>query len=333
MAKGRTVAANQVTELDQQILNFCESISNTLLNLVEDRSRQVIKDEYGKVHTYSRDAGAGRGAGKWQRDAVTTRGTTSKTPISNRNLRWHPLVVANSAPAWATPIDRIEIVVEGNFQLLSFHLRDEKGRKVMLIPEEVHKLKKRYVATTNHFKPLVSQLKEWTDDDWTRNACTIKADEACNWQDAVETFALLGLSTLYSKFSYSSYEVYMEILNLLQSFSKIDSQFILSNRFPKDIEEIKNCPICKNPLDDTLERFRFSKRGLNWQPIWGSSKRGEGEDSSLQVMHVKPLIETEIRHNSSNVRYGHRWCNIAMTDHDLAETLAFMKEVISKHEI
>lgn len=50
-------------------------------------------------------------------------------------------------------------------------------------------------------------------------------------------------------------------------------------------------------------------------------------------MHVKPLIETEIRHNSSNVRYGHRWCNIAMTDHDLAETLAFMKEVISKHEI
>ena len=332
MAKGRTVAANEVTELDQQILNFCASISNLLLNFIDPSNRQIIKDEYGKVHTRSRDAGAGRGAGKWQRDAVTTRGTTSKTPISNRNLRWHPLVLANTAPAWATPIEKIEIITDDDFPLLIFHLKDAKGRNIAIPPAEVHLLEKRYVATTDDFRPLASTLKEWEDDDWTRNACAIKADEACHWQDSIETYALLGLSTLYSKFSYSSYEIFMEVNELLRSFSKDVPKFLLSDRFPKDIAEIKNCPICRNPLEDTLDRFRFSKRGLNWQPIWGSNKRSEGEDSSLQVMHVMPLIESEIRHNSSNVRYGHRWCNIAMTDHDLDETLAFMKEVISKHE-
>ena len=38
---------------------------------------------------------------------------------------------------------------------------------------------------------------------------------------------------------------------------------------------------------------------------------------SIQVMHVNPLLENEIKHNASNVRYGHRWCNVTMTDHSL----------------
>jgi hypothetical protein len=32
------------------------------------------------------------------------------------------------------------------------------------------------------------------------------------------------------------------------------------------------------------------------------------------------------------VRYGHRWCNVAMTDHSVEETVDFMKAVVSAHE-
>jgi len=48
-------------------------------------------------------------------------------------------------------------------------------------------------------------------------------------------------------------------------------------------------------------------------------------------MHVNPLIEKEIRHNSKNVRYGFRWSNVAMTDHSLEETLDFMEHIVRAH--
>jgi hypothetical protein len=68
-----------------------------------------------------------------------------------------------------------------------------------------------------------------------------------------------------------------------------------------------------------------------WQPAWRSTKREEGEDSSIQLMHVKPLVESEPRHHVDNVRYGHRWCNVAMTDHSLDETLDFMEYIVRAH--
>jgi hypothetical protein len=49
-------------------------------------------------------------------------------------------------------------------------------------------------------------------------------------------------------------------------------------------------------------------------------------------MHVNPLIDKEIRHNAKNVRYGHRWCNVAMTDHSLDETLDFMEFIVKAHK-
>jgi hypothetical protein len=60
-------------------------------------------------------------------------------------------------------------------------------------------------------------------------------------------------------------------------------------------------------------------------------KRGEGEDSSIQLMHVDPLVDEKIMHNVANVRYGHRWCNVSMTDHSLCETLDFMEFIIKAH--
>ncbi len=61
------------------------------------------------------------------------------------------------------------------------------------------------------------------------------------------------------------------------------------------------------------------------------NKRSEGEDQSLQLMHIEPLTEIEIRHHAGNVRFGHRWCNVAMTDHSVEETLNFMEYVLKAH--
>lgn len=68
-----------------------------------------------------------------------------------------------------------------------------------------------------------------------------------------------------------------------------------------------------------------------WQPEWRTRKREEGEDKSIQIMHLKPLVESEIIHTAENVRYGHRWCNVSMTDHSIDETLDFMEHVVTVH--
>jgi hypothetical protein len=51
----------------------------------------------------------------------------------------------------------------------------------------------------------------------------------------------------------------------------------------------------------------------------------------MQIVHVNPLIESEVRHNAANVRFGHRWCNVAMTDHSIEETVDFMEYIVKAH--
>jgi hypothetical protein len=92
------------------------------------------------------------------------------------------------------------------------------------------------------------------------------------------------------------------------------------------------CPLCLKTFSTGLEDFRFADRLVNWQPTWAASKRSEGEDSSTQIMHVVPLSENVSNHNASNVRFGHRWCNVAMTDHSIDETVKFFEYITDKHE-
>ena len=81
-------------------------------------------------------------------------------------------------------------------------------------------------------------------------------------------------------------------------------------------------------ISETLERFRFSERPAIWAPNWLPAKREEGDDASIQLMHLNPLIETEIRHRAKNVRYGFRWSNVSMTDHSVDEAVEFFKYIV-----
>lgn len=92
MATGRTISASFLTKKDEQILDLCGKISDTIVaGIANDEDKKRFVKEYGKI-SKSRDAGLGLGGGKLQRDALCTRGIQGKLPFSNRNLILYYLI-------------------------------------------------------------------------------------------------------------------------------------------------------------------------------------------------------------------------------------------------
>lgn len=330
MATGRTISAGQLTDKDQKIIRLCAGVAQTIRDEIPNATgKKKFLDEFGKT-SLSRDAGAGRGAGKLQRDALCTRGVQGKAPFSNRNLRWHPLVLASSPVFYATPIEKIEIEGDGEQQTLVFIVK-ENGKEQKYPADRVHELPKRFVTLPEHWLPHFDNLRYWNDTLWTQNSCIITAFEACDWHAAVETYAVLGLSIAVDNYSIDFDSIYPKVIAILKS-QQIDSSVVLpSKEFPTDKNDIVCCPLCmvrksQNPANlpdrEREERFKFSFSG---------NKRSEGEDGSMQIMHVNPLVESEMMHHAANVRFGHRWCNVAMTDHSIDETVGFMEYIVNAH--
>jgi len=332
MATGRTISASFLTDLDHKVIELCDSISKTIYDSIPDEeAKKEFKKEYGKI-SYTRDGSLGLGGGKIQRDAICTRGRQGKAPFSNRNLRWHPLIVAENKPDFARKIERIEIRGQDDGQILVFVVKDSQGRELKFPADRAHEMPERFVALPEHWYPHINTLKHWSDILWTQNSCVIPALEACNWWDSVETYAILGIALAIDLYMADFDIIYKNIWQKLKE-QNIDKNISLpTNIFPKNKENIVKCPVCLLNISKDLEGFRKSERGKTWQPAWHSSKKEEGDDSSIQIMHVHPLVENYIKHNSNNVRYGHRWCNISMTDHSLDETLDFMEFVVRAHE-
>jgi hypothetical protein len=328
MAKGRTISANFLTNLDKDVLNLCFEISQILLNsITEKEDRKDFKNKYGKMSKTTRDASKGLGGGKLQRDALCTRGIQGNAPFSNRNLRWHPLVVAQHLIPFAKPIERIEI--EG--ASLNFIVKNSIGEELSYPSEKVYELPERYVVLPEHWVTHIDTFKTWKDVEWTQNSCVITAYEACDWQDAVQSFAVLGISIVVGFYEVDFEKVFLEVSEILEN-QNIDINLKLpTQNFPNQKEDIIYCPLCKVPANQSPAYLPKRKRELRWKPEWASSKRGEGEDSSLQIMHIEPLTESIMRHNAKNVRFGHRWCNVAMTDHSISETVNFMEYITKAH--
>ena len=331
MATGRTISASFLTEKDKKVFSLCESISKVLIENVPEEKIDEFIDQFAKLSNETRDGGAGRGGGKLERDALCTRGRQGKAPFSNRNLRWHPLVVAENLHKYAKEIERIEIEGEDDNQVLVFVIK-EKGREIRIKSDKVHELLKRYAVLPKHWITHIDRLKHWNDTLWTQNSCVIPSLEACDWWDAVETYALLGIIMATEVYGAKFNKIYSDVMNILKK-QKVDRKVKLpSKNFPKKDTEILNCPMCKTSILKNPANLPERKRISTWQPAWRGKKREEGEDSSVQIMHVVPLVENELKHNAENVRYGHRWCNVAMTDHSLDETLDFMEYIVRVHK-
>lgn len=327
MATGRTISASFLTDLDTKVIELCEKISKELENnIVADKDKREYKQEFGKI-SKTRDGGLGLGGGKLQRDAICTRGRGGKAPFSNRNLRWHPLVVSAEKPSFAKEIERIEIEDD----TIIFIVKDKSDRELAYPSDKVYELPERYAAITKHWQPHIDTVKNWNDTQWTQNSCVIPALEACNWWDSVETYAVLGLAVAVELYKADFNNIYKKIVQILKEQRINNSVHLPTQIFPKNKQEITLCPVSKISIAGNLDRFRKEQRFETWQPNWRSSKKKEGDDASIQVMHINPLIEKEIRHNAENVRYGFRWCNVAMTDHSLEETLDFMEHIVKAH--
>lgn len=331
MATGRTISANFLTDLDTNVINLCEKISNIFLDaLVDTEKKKEFKKTYGKI-SKNRDAGAGRGGGKLQRDALCTRGIQGKAPFSNRNLRWHPLVTAEQEIPFAKTIEKIVIEGEDDAQTLNFVIKDKSGSEYCFPSDKAHELPERYVVLPEHWIPHIDRLKYWNDNLWTQNSCIITAYESCDWWDAIETYAVLGISVIVDFFDVNFESIFYKIKNLLENQELSQHITLPSNKFPTDKADIISCPLCKVKKSSNPAKLPDRKREIRWKPTWSGNKRGEGDDSSMQIMHVNPLNETNILHNASNVRYGHRWCNVAMTDHSVEETVDFMEYITRVH--
>ena len=330
MASGRTISANLLTERDKEALVFCKDLSKTFSSLIEEPSAsKSYLEVWGKV-ALTRDAGMGVGGGKLQRDALCTRGRSGKEPFSNRNLRWHPLIIAHEAPSYATPLGKLNITGKPASREFEFKINSNGGVSDKYSSSNSYEIDAVNVALPIHWEPFHEELKEWKDVDWNRNSCFISAAEYCSLETAVSAYVSLATSILVGIYSVKINqikEVVSKALKANASLYEENLMDILSN------EDLFFCPVCKNELKATLEGFRVQGRSKSWKPGWKPSKQNEGEDNSPQIMHVNPLVEREIRHTASNVRFGHRWCNIAMTDHSLSETLKFMGHVVEVHDL
>jgi len=320
MATGRTVSAVELTKKDNRALGICRSISEALADLISNNdSKKDFVKEYGRIHP-SRDAGLGRAGAKLQRDALCTRGRQGKAPYSNRNLRWHPLIVATATPDYA---QEVEDVTTDNKSLV-FIINGE-----LWYPNDVHKLPEVYCAPFDKWYAIKDELVQWDDTDWTNNSCVIPAMEYSTLEYSVEAFAILGVAIATSFYDTDLLKAHNITLEVFKTHS-----YNPSSEYPKhnEIEEAILCPLCLAPLNSSPASLTLPDREEVFQPPWRPSKREEGKAESLQLFHTIPLVDSKIRHTPRLVRYGHRWCNVAAADHSVDETVNFMRLIVEAHE-
>lgn len=320
MAQGRTVSATELTKEDKEALEICKEVGEALADLITNTSsKEDFIKNYGRVHL-SRDAGLGRAGAKLQRDALCTRGRTDKAPYSNRNLRWHPLIVAVETPDYAEEVEEVTI----DNKSIVFIIDGE-----LWYPNNVHKLPKVYCAPLHKWYGIKDELVKWTDEDWTNNSCVIPAMEYSTLEYSVETFSILGIAIVVNFYNVDPLKAYNITLKVFK-----EHNYNLSLEYPEqsEIDGIILCPLCLSPLYSPPANLTLPDREEVFQPPWRKSKREEGEAESLQLFHTVPLKENKIFHTPRLVRYGHRWCNVATADHSVDETVDFMRAVVEAHE-
>lgn len=372
MGKG-TADKNYLNDFEEKIIKFCEEVIDLTVGFLEEELKKDFLETWGKIGK-TRWAGAGRGAGKLQRDNLHTRGQGAKNPLSNRNFRWTPLVIAKKLPPWAKEIkeikyEEIEIKIEKGRgkkkkeetkkARVFVYIVEKNGKYEEIRPgKEVYNLplnEPPYCITEKQFHSFWESLdnskreeiENFTDLDWTINATMIPASEYSYWTFSIESFLVCltsVVSTFYLKNNKISEKLKTFILDKWKEFLKENEAYIpifesrkqvsLTTLSSISIKELQLCPLCKTLLTQFPAGLEKENRPENWSASsfpWKTSKKKEGEKESIQLLHIKPLVETEIRHLPDNVRYGHRWCNVAMADASLEYTLDFFEHVLKNN--
>ena len=319
MPAQNTVSGKKLTKQDELFFEVTKKVVEIIVHHIPNSEQKAqFKKEHGRLAP-SRDAGSGVGAGKLQRDALTTRGRQGKAPFSNRNLRWHPLLLAEDPDPRFTQVEQIKIS-SGN--LLKFRIG-----KNWYTPEQVYKIPYPVVISSTVWASHAATLATWKTEDWVNNWCAIPVVEYCTGEQAVGSYAVLGVAVAVSFYGVTNDRaLYEEIKEFLHNTE-------LRIELPPYSPDILLCPLCKSPINGLPAGLPARTRPKIWKPGWQKNKRGEGNDESIQLTHVIALQEGATYHTPELTRYGHRWCNVSMTDHSVPETLAFFKAVTTKHSI
>lgn len=320
MARGRIISVRKLNEKDKIILQYCEQISKLIMNGLPEEHQSDFWNNYGKIH-FTRDAGSGRSGGKLQRDALCTPGKGTKDPLSNRNLRWHPLVVANTIPEG---FNQCNLRIDNEEKTIYIVIDGEEW-----VPEDIYKLSEPYCLTPQEWRPYNDILNEWEMKDWNQNNMVILASDYSPWNDALEAFAILGIIIGVSFYNGDLEHLYQKVTELLQKIN-LDDINLPSAKFPSCNEKLLMCPICLAPINGTIASLPKTIKENSWIAPWKTEKRAIN-DSELWTFHMDPLIESEVKHNAQNVRFGHRWCVISKSDHSVSDYLDFMKKVLENH--
>jgi len=325
MSTARTAEAKYLTKKDLQILNLCSDITEEISGLIpagEERNNYIKK--WGNVGS-SRDSNIGF-AGKISNDALTTRGKSGKTLQANRNLRWTPLVFANKNHFNYIEVQDFSI----SRGILNYKINGE-----YLNPREIYEMEEFAIILPEVFEKLKIIIDSLTTgqkkDFWDKNKLPIPLMESCSWVEAVEVFSILSISVASELYSVDKKKLYTSVIKVLLSQTIDKNLQVPSAKYPVFENIDLGCPICKLPLKDSLDAFRSIDRETTFQPTISNNKRSEGEDNATQLVHINPLIDSLVNHNPQNVRFGHRWCNVAMTDHTLEDVLKFFEHITATH--
>ena len=369
------------TEFDKKVINFCEEIGDVLSSSIKpenfdeqlfkkvksaknykynkkkhkknstEEKNKIIKEnpeyikylEFFEISRAKPRSKLAFGPNILQQNALATRGKGGKSPFSNRNHRWHPLVAAKNQVREFELIEKITTGEETFYKkkekksfkskTLIFHIK-QNGKVEEFKSSETFKIIGKFVVTKEKWEPIIEELKEWDKTQWEYAKCLIPASEACSWYNAVESFCILGIIKGVKNFGANLDYLIEKISEKLQNQDIDNSIELPTNNFTKKLNDpnLFKCIICKKDVNESLKEFRSSERADSWKPEWTKNKTKEGEDDSLQITHLKPLVEQEERHNALNCSYGHRWCNVAMTDHNLEESLKLFKHVVKVHD-
>lgn len=320
----RTVEANYLSEKDKKILELCTKITDEIKSqLSSEEEKNHYLDKWGKI-SKTRDAGTGRGGGKLNRDALCTRGKVDQSLQANRNLRWTPIVFSKINDYSFKIIEEIKV---NSHQVIEYKIEGS-----FISGQTLYDLTEPYILLPDVFENIRNDIPESNQASfWNKNKLPIPQMEWCPWTIAVETFASLSIIIATAVYGLNKKDLYSKISNILSS-QNVDSLINFPTENFINLDDLsENCPICKLPLINGLVSFRSEEREEIFGASFSLNKRGEGEDSALQLVHIKPLKSSEVNHNSKNVRFGHRWCNIAQSDHSLEDAVRFFRHISTTH--
>jgi len=304
MATGRIISASFLTDFDKKVIELCEKISDTIFNSITDKElRKEYNNLFGKV-IYTRIATPK--VLKIQKDALYI---NNELVDNFTQIRWHPLLESENEIEHAKKIVRIQTKSKNNkefFESDKLLTIQHDGKFLDFWIDDSFNLPERYyfILEEKEFYPFRGDIFNYF----------IPSKESCNWWQAVEVFAHLSITVAVNFFSIDFHSIYEKIVNIL-SHQEIDKKIeIPSLQFSKLFDDFIICPLCKTKItDETVKESLLSKI------------------SALQLIYIKPLIENEIRHNASNVRYGHRWCNKVLNGYSVEQTINIFGEILKSH--